>query len=214
MEYSYSADSICLKATPCKDLEPPIPHPLQIIKRVDTRQNIRTREASDSSGYSTYTGKSRGSVPSIPEDHLPLIIPKKRHVVRPIEPQKPTHPAEDRYLQQENKSTSPNTDNEATPKPRRATSCESPAAAAPDYLTELPALANKASMLFLGKRRPKVSLPLNGWVSPETETSSCITSSVFDIPEVAEPTVTVCLLMPKIRVTPERKVLDEGVTSL
>lgn len=215
MEYSEAEDSGFGDASYTNDPELAAPRPLQIIKRAETLQDIRNREASGSSSYSVYSHESRGSVPARPEDTFPLVIPKKRQVARTTVLARPTQPTE--YCRQGEVSTpSPDTDQETTPKPRRSTSCESPSRALPDHLTLAPALSAKASLLFLKGKRPDVA-PLDGWNVSSSAASSRVSSSVFDISEqdgVAELTPGAWLIAPKITVTPERRELDEGVTTL
>jgi len=215
MEYSDPDENILLEATYSRDSELTVPRPLQIIKRVDPLHDIRSRNTSESSRYSTSTDKSRGSVPSAPEDHLPLVVPRKRLVAGHTAPTKPILlPGEYRYRRTEDKSPSPYSD-ETTPKPRRPTSCESPARAIPDYLTSVPGLSTKASLLFLQGKRADIS-PLDEWKLSSSATTSRIPSSNCDISEegATEHASGTWLLAPKITVTPERKALDEGVTTL
>jgi hypothetical protein len=215
MEYSDAGDNELADSTYLSDPELAIPRPLQIVKRVDRLHDLGSRDASNSSGYSTSTDQSRGSVPARPEDSFPLLIPKKRQVARLVALASPTRQTEYQSPLREDKPHSPDADEETTPKPRRSTSCESPGRAVPDYLTRPPALSTKASLLFLKGKRPDIS-PLDGWKLSSSAASSRLSSSNFDISEHGQDAESsgTYLLAPKITVTSESKALDEGITTL
>lgn len=217
MEYSQAGDSALTDPAYTSDPGLAVPRPLQIIKRMGALPDFGNREPSDGSGYSTWTQGSRGSAPARPEDTFPLVIPKKRQVARTPILARPTQPTEHQRPQGEASPPGPHSDQETTPKPRRSTSCESPSRALPDLLTVGPALSAKASLLFLKGQRPEVS-HLDGWKLPSLAASSRASASDFDMSDqhgVAElSTGAYLLLAPKITVTPERRALDDGVTTL
>ncbi|OIW32116.1 hypothetical protein CONLIGDRAFT_712510 [Coniochaeta ligniaria NRRL 30616] len=164
--------------TCASDPELAVPRPLQIIKRVERSRDLRNRDISTTSGYSTNRDSSHGSFPNLPDGDAALVIPKKRRAPRPFVPSRADFtlpPAEDKTAHLE-------ADKETTPKPRRLTSCDAPERGISECLNARP-LSTMTSLPFLEDKKlrhnPDIS-PLDGWRLPSSISSSRMPSSNFD----------------------------------
>lgn len=211
MEYPDTTGNAFPRPTYTSGPELAVPRPLRIIKRVERNRHLKDRNTSNSSGYSVNTDASRGSsVLDFPDRDPPLVIPKNRRAARPALAPFGTDcdspPEEDEI-------SSPEADTQTTPTRRNY-----PQRAIPGYRTPRP-LSSKPSRLVLDEDAKLLGpdIPHFGrWELPSSMASSRTSSSNFDFPprDTAGHTADICLVAPKITVTPEYTALDGGITRL
>lgn len=211
MEYPDATDNAFPRPAYTSGPEPAVPRPLRIIKRVERNRHLKGRNTSNSSGYSINTEASRGSsVLDFPDRDPPLVVPKNRRAPRarlaPFRADCGSPPEEDEI-------PSPEADTQTTPTRR-----DYPQRAIPGYRTPRP-LSTKPSRLVLDEDEKLIGPDISHfgrWALPSPMASRRTSSSGFDFSqrEIAGHTRDVCLIAPKIAVTPEYTALDGGITRL